>query len=167
MTKFKGRSSLKQYQPMKPIKRGIKVWQRCDALTGYTYYCDIYAGKMSDDSNTGFGLGERVVPKLCSSITKDGVIMYFERFFSSVKLFASLDIGAVGTYMHTRKYTPKLESKRTRGEAQFIQSDMGIMAVKWRDTKDVFPKSNCVMPTARATMRTSKTGEQWKYHVLM
>ena len=26
MIKFQGRSSLKQYMPMKPVKRGIKVW---------------------------------------------------------------------------------------------------------------------------------------------
>nr|CAH7714247.1 unnamed protein product [Callosobruchus chinensis] len=35
MTKFKGRSALKQFMPLKPIKRGIKIWQRCDSLTGY------------------------------------------------------------------------------------------------------------------------------------
>ncbi len=26
MIKFQGRSTLKQYLPMKPVKRGIKVW---------------------------------------------------------------------------------------------------------------------------------------------
>lgn len=31
---FKGCSSLKQYMPMKPVKRGIKVWIRADQ-TGY------------------------------------------------------------------------------------------------------------------------------------
>ena len=30
MIKFQGRSSLKQYMPMKPIKRGIKVWTLAD-----------------------------------------------------------------------------------------------------------------------------------------
>ena len=35
MTKFKGRSLLKQYVPLKPIKRGIKLWTRCDADLGY------------------------------------------------------------------------------------------------------------------------------------
>ncbi|CAK1593089.1 unnamed protein product [Parnassius mnemosyne] len=34
MTKFKGRSSLKQYMPMKPVKRGIKMWVRADARSG-------------------------------------------------------------------------------------------------------------------------------------
>ncbi|XP_047002606.1 piggyBac transposable element-derived protein 4-like [Schistocerca americana] len=37
MIKFKGRSALKQYLPMKPVKRGIKIWMRSDSVTGYTY----------------------------------------------------------------------------------------------------------------------------------
>ena len=35
MVPFKGRSTLKQYMPMKPVKRGFKVWMLADAHTGY------------------------------------------------------------------------------------------------------------------------------------
>ena len=35
MIKFKGQSTLKQYAPDKPIKRGIKVWMRADSHNGY------------------------------------------------------------------------------------------------------------------------------------
>ena len=35
MIRFKGRSTLKQYMPKKPIKRGIKVWALSDAVNGY------------------------------------------------------------------------------------------------------------------------------------
>lgn len=35
MVLFKGRSSLKQYMPLKPIKRGYKIWCRADTETGY------------------------------------------------------------------------------------------------------------------------------------
>ena len=34
MVKFKGHPVLKQYLPLKPTKKGVKVWQRCDAQTG-------------------------------------------------------------------------------------------------------------------------------------
>ena len=34
MIKFQGRSSLKQYMPQKPIKRGIKVWVLADREEG-------------------------------------------------------------------------------------------------------------------------------------
>ena len=33
MIKYKGRTSLKQYMPMKLIKRGIKMWCRADSTT--------------------------------------------------------------------------------------------------------------------------------------
>ena len=35
MIKFTGHSSLKQYMPMKPIKRGMKVWVLGDSSNGY------------------------------------------------------------------------------------------------------------------------------------
>ena len=34
MVPFKGRSTLKQYMPMKPVKHGFKVWMLADAHTG-------------------------------------------------------------------------------------------------------------------------------------
>ena len=47
---FKGRSSLKQYNPMKPIKRGYKVWSMAD-MDGYLYKFEIYQGK-NQEQNT-------------------------------------------------------------------------------------------------------------------
>lgn len=41
MVKFKGRSSIKQYVPNKPTKRGYKLWKICDSVTGYTYQFDV------------------------------------------------------------------------------------------------------------------------------
>ncbi|KAK2708177.1 hypothetical protein QYM36_013938 [Artemia franciscana] len=41
---FKGRSTLKQYNPMKRIKRGYKLW--CLAcMSGYVYNFEVYQGK--------------------------------------------------------------------------------------------------------------------------
>ncbi len=34
MIKFQGRSTLKQYMPLKPIKRGIKVWMLGESHNG-------------------------------------------------------------------------------------------------------------------------------------
>ena len=44
MVLFKGRSSLKQYNPMKPMKRGYKVWSMAD-VDVYFYKSEIYQGK--------------------------------------------------------------------------------------------------------------------------
>lgn len=42
MIKFQGRSSLKQYNPMKPIKRGIKSWVLADAHNGYFHTVKVH-----------------------------------------------------------------------------------------------------------------------------
>lgn len=63
MVKFKGKSTLKQYMPKKPIKRGYKVWARCDAKTGYLYVFDIYIGKADENASSEEGLGYNVIMK--------------------------------------------------------------------------------------------------------
>ena len=45
MIPFQGRSSLKQYLPAKPVKRGIKVWCRSDSHNGYISEFQIYTGR--------------------------------------------------------------------------------------------------------------------------
>lgn len=45
MIKFKGRCVLKQYMPLKPIKRGYKVWCLADALTGFIIAFIVYTGE--------------------------------------------------------------------------------------------------------------------------
>ena len=63
MIKFKGRSSLKQYMPMKPIKRGIKMWCRADGINGYLNDFEIYTGKSGEGVTNDLGFS--VVTKLC------------------------------------------------------------------------------------------------------
>ena len=55
MIKFQGRSSLKQYMPMKPVKRGIKVWVLGDSSNGYFSKFKVYTGKQAARE---VGLGE-------------------------------------------------------------------------------------------------------------
>ena len=104
MTNFKGRSTLKQYMPFKLVKRGIKIWLRCNASTGYTYDFNIYSGKEMELS-VGT-LGERVVNKLASSIIEPDVTLCFDRFFTSVHLVETISFSAVGTVMSNRKNLP-------------------------------------------------------------
>ncbi|GFX22105.1 hypothetical protein TNCV_3054611 [Trichonephila clavipes] len=44
---FGMQSSLKQFNPMKPIKRRLKLWCRAD-MSGYVYQFDVYQGKQTD-----------------------------------------------------------------------------------------------------------------------
>lgn len=57
MILFKGRSSIKQYMPMKPIKRGYKVWVQADE-SGYICEFQIYTDLLNSVETS---LGKRVV----------------------------------------------------------------------------------------------------------
>ena len=66
MIKFKGRSSMKQYLPMKPIKRGLKVWVLADSHNGYVSRLQVYTGR--DGQRSDDGLGASVVRTLCDQL---------------------------------------------------------------------------------------------------
>lgn len=77
MIKFKGRSSLKQYMPKKPVKRGYKVWMLC-ASNGYNLKFDIYTGK--SEGGVQRELGAQVVKKLCQDLRGKQHRLFFDNY---------------------------------------------------------------------------------------
>ena len=53
MIRFQWRSSLKQYMPLKPTKRGIKVCVLGDSHNGYLWKFEVYTGKQGDTVEKG------------------------------------------------------------------------------------------------------------------
>ena len=100
MVPFKGRSSLKQYVPLKPVRRGFKIWVRADSNNGYICDFSVYTGK---EESTEKNLGPKVVKKLAEPLALDN-------FFSTVNLFDDLledGIYACGTFRRDRKGVPQ------------------------------------------------------------
>ena len=65
MISFKGRSSLKQYMPKKPIRRGYKVWMlACKSV--YVLKFEVYMGKKGDAVQKN--LGESVVKSMMEGL---------------------------------------------------------------------------------------------------
>ena len=98
MIKFQGISSLKQYMPMKPTKRGIKVWVAADSTNGYFSMFEIYTGRKNN--TTEHGLGARVVKSLTSDLKGKYHHVYFDNYFTSLHLLEDLEednIYACGT----------------------------------------------------------------------
>ena len=56
MVAFKGSSSMKQYAPKRPVKRGVKLWVLSNAVTGYVSEFNIYTGKVPGECEFGLGL---------------------------------------------------------------------------------------------------------------
>ncbi|KAL0879666.1 hypothetical protein ABMA27_003381 [Loxostege sticticalis] len=162
MVKFKGRSTLKQYMPKKPIKRGYKVWARCDAKSGYFYVFDIYIGKADKNASSEEGLGYNVIMKLCQGVPRNTLVA-FDNFFTGIPLMNDLlikkGIYAVGTVRLNRKglpeeLLPKNKLKKEKlGKLEFTyKSKAPVSAIQWLDTQLVNvlttahnPKSVCTV----------------------
>ena len=118
MIPFQGRSAIKQYMPLKPTKRGFKVWVRADSPTGYFCEFSIYEGQSeSTEDSTDAGLGTRVVKKLTRNIINKFHHVYFDNFFSSPKLIQDLladDIYSCGTARINRKGWPSDLKKKPK-----------------------------------------------------
>ena len=141
MTKFKERYLFKQYLPLKPVKRDIKVWMKCDASTGYTYDMNVYAGRKEKRcKNT---VGERVLFALAVTIKNQDVTLAFDRYLTLVRLMDTLSFAAVGTCIKNRKPMPSFTTTLKKSESDFKSKNNGTIAVRWQDTREVLLLSNC------------------------
>lgn len=144
MIRFKGRSSLKQYMPKKPIKRGFKVWILADE-SGYAWKFDIYTGKSSE--GTQKDLGASVVKKLCEDLIGSGRKIYFDNYFNGVELLTWLKenkLNACGTVNSHRKNLPnfKPDKQFKKGDIDSYGSNTGLAAWKWKDNRCIHLASN-------------------------
>ena len=88
MVKYKGRSSIKQYMPKKPIKKGFKIWMLADSDTGYVLKFNVYEGKRGN--TTEKGLGAQVVMRLTENVHHLYHHVYFDNYFTSIDLMLNL-----------------------------------------------------------------------------
>lgn len=158
MIKFKGRSSLRQYMPQKPIKRGYKVWVRANK-SAYISEFQIYTGKVA---TTEKHLGTRVVKDLTKNIVGDYHKVYFDNYFTSMPLMNDLKqskIYACGTVRKDRKGLPsnfKSDKVMERGDADWRMIDEGIVSMKWMDKKGIYFLSNFHDPEQTTSVQRRK-----------
>ncbi|KAJ8874727.1 hypothetical protein PR048_025593 [Dryococelus australis] len=105
MIGFIGRSSIKLYIPMKPIKRDFKAWVVVRAVSEYLINFEIYEGKTSKDC-------WRKNSFIPSRVFSDSwlLLFFFDRFFSSITLLKTLlqkGLFVCGEIMQNRKHFPK------------------------------------------------------------
>ena len=166
MIPFKGRSSMKQYIPKKPIKRGFKVWTRADSKNGFVSEFQVYVGKKKEVERR---LGARVVKDLTRKIVGKNHHVYCDNFFTSIPLFQDLlhdKIYACGTIRSNREFFPqdfKSDLKKgfkKRGEYKLLQSGNLVIAL-WQDTKVFTAISTNSQPNEIVEVkRKQKNGEK-------
>ena len=119
MIPFQGRSSLKQYLPAKPVKRGINVWCRADSHNGYLCEFQVYTGR-SPSGDRVVNLGGRVVLDLARRL-EGKYHLYFDNFFTSVTLFSNLQsrgVYARGTARQGYKGFPEALNMKSKGKRE-------------------------------------------------
>ncbi|UYV65720.1 hypothetical protein LAZ67_3005233 [Cordylochernes scorpioides] len=140
MCPFRGRVGFRVYIKGKPHKYDIKIFQICEAVSGYAYNLDIYTGK--DPEQPEHNSIPNLVDRLAKRFYGQGYHIYFDRWFSSPELFDKLwekKTLAVGTVMPSRKTMPKTEfsQKLKRGEIIKMRRKH-LLAIKWKHVRDVF-----------------------------
>lgn len=84
MVKDKGQNPIKQYKPMKPVKRGTKIWKICCSDCGYLFDFTIFIGTVDGGEH---GLAHSVVMDLCQpNLTNGDHVVYVDNFFTAVVL---------------------------------------------------------------------------------
>ena len=89
MVAFKGQLSMKQYVPLKPIKRGIKIWECADSSNSYVCNFQVYMGRQ-DGGVTEHGLGYHIVRELTQPFVGKHHHIFCDNFFTSIKLACDL-----------------------------------------------------------------------------
>lgn len=163
MILFKGRSSLRQYMPNKPVKRGYKIWVRASA-SGYIDEFQIYTGKVGNVSEKQ--LGPRVVMDLTRSLVGHNHHVYFDNYFTSLPLLRELKkahVNACGTIRKNRVGAPndlKTDKNMARGESDWRITEDGICFIKWMDKRAVLLGSNFHRPDVAGTVERKKKGRR-------
>ncbi|XP_004211335.1 piggyBac transposable element-derived protein 3-like [Hydra vulgaris] len=167
MILFKGRSSLKQYNPKKSIKRGYKLWSMAD-IDGYLFKFEIYKGKNNKCTDHTipkyFGLGENVVYQMTKSLQGKYYEVYIENYFTSVPLLEYLfshHVMCCGTLRIYRKYLPKnlcKDKNLKRGDFDYRVSKDNIVVYKWMDNRPVHVISNFHGTEKTEIKRNNKDG---------
>lgn len=170
MIKFKGRNTMKQYMPLKPIKRGYKVWARADPVTGYLSEFEIYTGrKEAVDPTCKDTLGSMVVKNLCEKLyypTKP-LLVVFDNFFTSYELLhflTEVNIQATGTVRRNKKDLPTeikvVHKELEKGEYIWFTKNQ-VAAYQWKDNKHVTLLSSAHNPShAVEVSRTQIDGKK-------
>ncbi|XP_047122911.1 piggyBac transposable element-derived protein 3-like [Hydra vulgaris] len=144
---FKGKSSLKQYNPKKPKKWGYKVFV-CSGSTGLIHNFEFYVGQIQPcPGKTDLGASGNIVFRLMQDVPRHcWHQVFFDNWFTSILLQVLLwkeGIASVGTVRPNRlkgcTFPPDKElSKKGRGSVVLktgVFDGVQLNAVRWMDNK--------------------------------
>ena len=153
--------------PMKPVRRGIKMWVLADATNGYISAMQVYTGKKAG-SVPERGLGYRVVTDLARDLQGKKYHIFCDNFFTSVRLARDLldnELYLCGTTRSNRTDFPadlkpnKQEVKALRRGESVYRRQGNIVVTVWKDKKLVsFISTQCDVTGDETVRRKEEDG---------
>ena len=137
--------------PAKPTKYGIKVWMAANSSNGYVLNFDVYLGKEPNQRPRIYGLGYDVVTSMIRPFMNKNHHVYFDNFFSSVKLLEHLesnDTYACTTVRCNRKDLPPCAKDKLRPGEKLVRQKGNVVFTKWHNKRDVSVLSSNCSPLA-------------------
>ena len=141
MIAWQGNLSFKVYNPDKPDKFGVKVYEICDSGNGYCYQFEIYTGKQHQVSKHGATYD--IVMRLMAPLLNQGYRLYIDNYYTSPVLLQDLyykKTVACGTLRSNWKGVPTVikTTKLAKGDHMAMTLTGGnLQLIKWRDKRDV------------------------------
>ena len=146
---FKGRLKFRCYNPRKPAKFHIKMFEVSDSKTGYVVGFDVYTGKNKTDSyKTAKTLDPKYTPttktvvgllQSCNLVGK-GHHVYLDNYYSSPELFSELhylETFCCGTVCSLRKNLPIAVTKvklKNKGDC-VLRRNGPLLCLAWKEKK--------------------------------
>ncbi|KAM9386212.1 small integral membrane protein 13 isoform 1-T1 [Pholidichthys leucotaenia] len=140
---FKGRLTLKLYNPTKLDKYGYKAFVLSEASTGYVVRWSLYNGQNGDDCDS-LGATHLVVHQLMEPYTGKGHEVYMDSYYTGPAITMELapkDTGLCGTISSNRRGMPRdlrpaLLPLRRGDDPVFMWHDK-LLACAWHDMKRI------------------------------
>ena len=145
---FKGRLKFWCYNPRKPAKFHIKIFEVSDSKTGYVVGFDVYTGKNKQTDKTAKTLDPKCTPttktvvgllQSCNLVGK-GHYVYLDNYYCSLELFSELhylETFCCGTVCSLRKNLPLAVTKvklKDKGDCVFRRNGP-LLCLAWKEKK--------------------------------
>lgn len=138
LLKMRARLGIIQFNPKKRARFGVKIYKVCESSSGYCMVFKIYVG---DDKQDNTLASTSVTLDLLQPFFGKGYIAYLDNWYSSPLLYTALlkeDTYAVGTAISNRQCMPRVFLKTNLEKGDFFRrAGRGVLAIKWKDRKDV------------------------------
>uniref|UniRef100_A0A8C9YGA1 PiggyBac transposable element-derived protein domain-containing protein n=1 Tax=Sander lucioperca TaxID=283035 RepID=A0A8C9YGA1_SANLU len=138
---FKGKSTLKMYNPNKPDKYGYTAFVLSEAKSGYVLQWSLYTGQHGDEV-TDLGATHVLVRQLMAQHKGKGHELYMDSYYTSPAVaneLANEETGLCGTVSSQRRGMPKALRKTelplARGDDPVFMRHGKMLACAWHDVK--------------------------------